>query len=96
MSLSSLTLGNRRKINTDGIWKQQIYQNNAATDDSSPKGHAGFDLHEAAMMLFEFPCLQTRVWPMTFKSAHRQCSSQQAYVRSYTIVTDRRGIELFV
>jgi hypothetical protein len=93
--LSSLTLRNVRKINTNDIWKQQIYLKNVAADDSSSKRHPGFDLHEAATMLFEFPCLQTRVGPMMLKSVDRRCLSQQAYVRSCTIVTVRRGMALF-
>jgi len=73
-----------------------VSQSTAASNDPSPKPHASFDLHEAATKLLEFPCSPTRVGPMSFKSVDRQCSSPQAYVRSCTIVTDRRGAQLFV
>jgi len=94
--ISSLTLWNIQKPYTEGSWKQHASQSTAASNDPSPKPHASFDLHEASTKLFAFPCSPTRVGPMSFKSVDRQCSSPQAYVRSCTIVTDRRGIQLFV
>jgi len=97
ISIPFVTLRNIQKPYTEGIWKQHVSQSNAASNDPSPKlHHASFDLHETATELFESPCSPTRVGPMSFKSVDRQCSSPQAYVRSCAIVTDRRGIQLFV